>query len=76
MNCATIHKKFFQQVTRPNCQTPENIKLQEGDTLTLHIIGIGHPIYAKDIVRGGEHIPAYEGAKKGGLRSFRHIPAP
>ena len=22
MNCATIHKKFFQQVTRPNCQTP------------------------------------------------------
>ena len=54
----------------------KNIKLQEGDTLTLHIIGIGHPIYAKDIVRGGEHIPAYEGAKKGGLRSFRHIPAP
>ena len=23
MNCATIHKKFFQQVTRPNCQTPD-----------------------------------------------------
>ncbi|MDE5849892.1 MAG: hypothetical protein K2H38_07100 [Muribaculaceae bacterium] len=49
----------------------KNIKLQEGDTLTLHMLGIGHPIYANDIVRGGERIPAYHGAKKGGLLSFR-----
>lgn len=55
-------------------EASKNIKLQEGDTLTLHIIGIGHPLYATDIVRGGEHISAYHGAKKGGLRSFRHIP--
>lgn len=54
-------------------EASKNIKLQEGDTLTIHIIGIGHPIYATDIVRGGEHISAYHGAKKGGLRSFRHL---
>lgn len=54
-------------------ETSKNIKLQEGDTLTLHIIGIGHPVYATDIVRCGEHISVYHGAKKGGLRSFRHL---
>lgn len=54
-------------------EASKNIKLQEGDTLTLHIIGIGHPVYATDIVRCGEHISAYHGAKKGGLRSFRHL---
>ena len=48
-----------------------NIKLQEGDILTLHILSIGHPIYVSDIVRGDQHIPAYIGAKKGGLRSFK-----
>ncbi len=48
-----------------------NIKLQEGDMLTLHTISIGHPIYVSDIVRGEEHIEGYIGAKKGGLRRFK-----
>ena len=37
MNCATIHKKFFQQVTRPNCQTPD-YEFRDG-CLELHIVG-------------------------------------
>ncbi len=48
-----------------------NIKLLAGDTLTLHTISIGHPIYVSDIVRGEDHIEGYIGAKKGGLRSFK-----
>ena len=35
MNCATIHKKFFQQVTRPNCQTPVLIPFFYG-VVVLH----------------------------------------
>ncbi len=48
-----------------------NIKLLAGDTLTLHTISIGHPIYVSDIVRGEDRIEGYIGAKKGGLRSFK-----
>lgn len=44
-----------------------NIKLLPGDTFTLHTLCVGHPIYVSDIHRGETRIPAYIGAKKGGL---------
>ncbi len=48
-----------------------NIKLQPGDEFTLHTLCIGHPVFVSDIERGEERIPAYVGAKKGGLISWR-----
>lgn len=47
-----------------------NIKLIEGDLFTLHTIFIGHPLYVSDIQRGDQLIPAYIGAKKGGIASI------
>ncbi len=47
-----------------------NIKLQQEDVLTLHTLCVGHPVYVSDIERGEERIPAYLGAKKGGLVSL------
>lgn len=52
-----------------------NIKLEVGDTFTLHTLSVGHPIYLSDIQRGDRRFPAYIGAKRGGLTaiSFRSI---
>ncbi len=52
----------------------ENIKLKPGDTFTLHSISIGLPIYITDIHRDGQRIPAYIGAKKGGISTILLIP--
>lgn len=51
-----------------------NIKLEVGDTFTLHTLCVGHPIYVSDIERGDLHVAAYIGAKKGGLSTITHIP--
>ena len=51
----------------------KNIKLVPGDVFTLHTLCLGHPIYVSDIVRGELRLPAYIGAKKGGLSSISHI---
>lgn len=53
----------------------ENIKLQTGDVFTLHTLCLGHPIYLSDIVRGETRLPAYIGAKKGGLSSIVRLKA-
>ncbi|MDE5568917.1 MAG: hypothetical protein K2I89_08655 [Muribaculaceae bacterium] len=52
----------------------ENIKLEAGDIFTLHTLCLGHPIYISDIVRGEVRLPAYIGAKKGGLTSITRRP--
>lgn len=44
-----------------------NIKLEPGDTLTIRTLSLGHPLYVSDIRRGDMYLPAYIGAKKGGL---------
>lgn len=51
-----------------------NIKLEAGDEFTLHILCVGHPIYLSNIRRGDICLPAYIGAKKGGLSSITFIP--
>lgn len=51
-----------------------NIKLKAGDTFSLHTISIGLPIYITDIARGTDRIPAYIGAKKGGILSITLLP--
>ncbi len=51
-----------------------NIKLEPSDLITLKTICIGLPLYATDITRGKDTIPAYVGARKGGLTSARLIP--
>lgn len=61
------HKRF--RVNKSN-----NIKLKVGDTFVLHTISIGLPIYITDIVRGNDRIPAYIGAKKGGVISISLLP--
>ena len=48
-----------------------NIKLKEGDLVTLHTLCIGHPIYISDIKRDDLHFASYIGAKKSGLQSIR-----
>lgn len=53
-----------------------NIKLIAGDTFTLHTVCVGHPIYVRDIKRGDTHIPAYIGAKHGGISDIKIIPCP
>lgn len=45
----------------------QNIKLMPGDTLTIHTLSVGLPIYASDLIRGDVRLPAYVGAKVGGL---------
>lgn len=45
-----------------------NIKLLPGDTCTLHSVCIGLPLFISNIQREGMIIPAYVGAKKGGVR--------
>ena len=47
-----------------------NIKLKEGDIVTLHTLCIGHPIYVSDIQRGDLHFASYIGARKSGLQSL------
>ena len=51
----------------------ENIKLKTSDTVTLHTLCIGQPVYISDIIRGDIHYTAYVGAKKGGLLSIREL---
>lgn len=51
-----------------------NIKLKEGDIVTLHTLCIGHPIYVSDINRGDLHFASYIGAKKSGLQSIHFLP--
>ena len=50
-----------------------NIKLKPKDTFSLHTLCIGHPIYISDIQRGNVYIPAYIGARKGGLTAITRI---
>ena len=52
-----------------------NIKLLAGDTFTLNVICQHHPLYISDIHRGDSRIPAYIGARKGGIKSITLIPA-
>lgn len=52
-----------------------NIKLKTSDTVTLHTLCIGQPVYLSDIIRGDMQFTAYVGAKKGGLLSIREFPA-
>lgn len=51
----------------------QNIKLLPDDTFTLHTLCLGHPIYISDIMRGELRLPAYIGAKKGGLTSVQSV---
>ena len=53
----------------------KNIKLLAGDTFTLNILCLRHPIFISDIDRADQHIPAYIGARKGGISSITLIPA-
>ena len=48
----------------------ENIKLLTGDTFTLHTICLGQPLYITNIRRDNLLIPAYIGAKNGGLATI------
>lgn len=53
----------------------KNIKLLVGDTFTINILCLRHPIFISNIERGDQHIPAYIGARKGGITSITLIPA-
>lgn len=53
----------------------KNIKLKTSDTVTVHTLCIGQPVYISDICRGDLHYTAYVGAKKGGLLSIREFPS-
>lgn len=55
---------------------PINIKLQPGDTCTLHSVCVGMPLFISNIQRDDMMIPAYIGAKKGGIQSIEIIPMP
>lgn len=52
-----------------------NIKLQPGDTCTLHSVCVGLPLFISNIQRESVIIPAYIGAKKGGVRSIEILRA-
>lgn len=52
----------------------QNIKLEPGDTFTIHTIILGLPLYISDIERGDTIIPAYIGAKKGGITTITRLP--
>lgn len=51
----------------------KNIKLLAGDTCRINILCLKHPIFISDIEHGGMHIPAYIGARKGGISSITLI---
>ena len=51
-----------------------NIKLLAGDIVTIHTLCVGHPIYVSDIRRGDQVMPAYIGAKKGGITNITLLP--
>lgn len=51
----------------------QNIKLMAGDTLTFRTISIGMPLFFSDIMRDHTLIPAYVGAKKGGLQAVLRL---
>lgn len=53
----------------------KNIKLIAGDLMTINIICLKHPLFISDIERADMHIPAYIGARKGGITSITLIPA-
>lgn len=52
-----------------------NIKMKEGDLVTVHTLCIGHPVYISDILRDDIRFAAYVGAKKEGLQSIKEFPA-
>ena len=49
----------------------ENIKLMRDDTFRLEHICVGMPLCVHDIIRDSQTIPAYIGARKGGIRKWR-----
>lgn len=51
----------------------QNIKLKVNDTFSLHTLCVGHPVYVSDIRRDNDYIPAYIGARKGGLTTIYRI---
>lgn len=51
----------------------KNIKLLTGDTCRISILCLRHPIFITDIKRGDMDIPAYIGARKGGVTSITHV---
>ncbi len=55
--------------------TSRNIKLQAGDIISIHTLCVGHPVYVSNIRRGDQCIPAYIGAKKGGITNITFLPA-
>ncbi|MDE6339183.1 MAG: hypothetical protein K2K97_05280 [Muribaculaceae bacterium] len=50
-----------------------NIKLMKDDLCTLNTVSIGLPLFISNIQRGSTIIPAYIGAKKGGIQSIEVI---
>lgn len=52
-----------------------NIKLQVDDSFSATIFCVGQPFFATDIIRRGETIPAYTGARSRGVKSIKLIPA-
>lgn len=53
----------------------QNIKLQPGDTFSLSIVCLYHPLFLSDLTHSGMQIPAYIGARKGGITSITLIPS-
>lgn len=52
-----------------------NIKLQPNDAFTLRSLLKSHPLFVTNIQRGDTLLPAYVGAKKGGILSIEYFPA-
>lgn len=52
----------------------ENIKLQKDDICVVSSICVGFPLFVSNIQRGQSIIPAYVGAKKGGISSIEYFP--
>lgn len=52
-----------------------NIKLREGDTFEANLFCIGEPFYATSVIRDGQQLPAYCGARHKGVQSIKIIPA-
>ena len=57
----------YLEAMRFRVNDSRNIKLEPGDTFTVRTLSLGHPLYVSDIRRGDMYLPAYIGAKKGGL---------
>lgn len=51
----------------------QNIKLMKDDLCTLNTVCVGLPLFISNIQRGTSIIPAYIGAKKGGIQSIKVI---